>query len=194
MQVDFFEVIKDRKEIRRLVSIANKRINRLKKSGLEDAPALTRFVPDRGKFSIKGLKGNELRSEVANLRKFLQAKTSTIRGYDRVLKGVAKSTGIKFDRVRDIRTSSSRFFELASKTEQYLRNVEGTASAIGYQAIWEAINVYNKKGGDFLMDVEVDVEGLIKQIVDQVDIMNKGKQQSEKDELEEIMKGFTFLG
>lgn len=194
MQVDFFEVIKDRKEIRRLVSMANKRINRLKKSGLEDSPALTRFVPDRGKFSIKGLKGNELRTEVAALRKFLQAQTSTIRGYDRVLKGVAKSTGIKFNRVRDIRTSSSRFFELASKTEQYLRNVEGTASAIGYQAIWEAINVYNKKGGDFLMDVEVDVEGLIKQIVEQVDIMNKGKKQTEEAELEEIMKGFTFLG
>lgn len=194
MQVDFFEVIKDRKEITRLVSVANKRIKRLQGSGLADSPALTRFVPDRGKFSIRGLKGAELRTEVGKLRKFLQAKTSTIRGYDRVLKGVAKSTGIKFDNVRDLRVSSSRFFELASKTEQYLRNVEGTASAIGYQAIWEAINVYNKKGGDFLMDVEVDVEGLIKQIAEQVNIMNKGKRETEQAELEEIMKGFTFLG
>lgn len=193
MQVDFFEVIKDRKEIRRLVSIANKRIRRLQANDLSDSPA-TRFIPDRGKFSIKGLKGAELRTEVGKMRKFLQAQTSTVRGYDRVLKGVAKSTGIKFDRVRDLKTSSSRFFELASKTEQYLRNVEGTASAIGYQAIWEAINVYNKKGGDFLMDVEVDVEGLIEQIAEQVNIMNKGKRETEQAELEEIMKGFTFLG
>ena len=194
MQVDFFEVMKDRKEITRLVSIANRRIKRLQGSGLADAPALTRFVPERGRFSIKGLKGNELRTEVGRLRKFLEAQTSTVRGYDRVLKGVAKSTGIKFDRVRDLRTSSARFFELASKTEQYLRNVEGTASAIGYKAIWEAINVYNKKSGDFLMDVEVDVEGLIKQIAEQVDIMNKGKRETEQAELEEIMKGFVFLG
>lgn len=143
-----------RREASRLVSMANKRLIRLEDNKLTDTPAYKNLLGDDGKkprFSIRGKDYNEVQKEVAKMNRFLNAQTSTVRGANKVLKEMAKNTGIKYKNLKELRSKASQFFELASKVEQYLRTVDDMASAIGYQKIWEAVNKYVKE-----IDREVD--------------------------------------
>lgn len=138
------ERIRDyRREASRMASMANKRLQRLEGGGLTDSPAYKGWLDSGGqRFGIRGKTYNEVQSEVARLNRFLGSETSTIRGANRVLRQIADNTGIKYNTLQDLRSSSRAFFEIASKVEQYLRTVEDMASAIGYQKIWEQINAY----------------------------------------------------
>ena len=143
-----------RREASRLVSMANKRLIRLEANKLTDVPAYQQLVDimgDKPRFSIRGKDYNELQKEIARMRRFLDAKTSTVRGANQVLKEMAKNTGIKYKTMKELREKSKIFFELASKVEQYLRTVHDIASAIGYQKIWQAVNTYVK-------DVQRDID------------------------------------
>lgn len=138
-------VKKFRKEASRLASMANKRLKRLENAGLTDSPAYQKWMEGGGaKFSVRGKSHNELQREVARMNQFINSETSTIRGVNRVLKEMARNTGIKYSSLKDLRKKAGKFFELASKVEQYLRTVDNMASAIGYQKIWEAVNQYVK--------------------------------------------------
>ena len=144
-----------------VMAVANKRIDRLEKNELTDSPAYQKYITEVGaKFSVKGLSHNELQSLVAKLRNFMEAETSTVRGLNNVLKNMAKATGIKYDNMKDLQSKAKGFFELSSKVEQYLRNVEDIASAIGYQKIWEAVNQYVQTEKIDLSDSENDIEHL----------------------------------
>lgn len=150
-----------RKEANKLVSMANKRLARLEKSDLTSSPAYQKYVENGGvRFSVKGKTHNELQTEMAKLRNFVQAKTSTVRGINTTLKEMASNTGIKYKNLKDLRGKANKFFELSSKVEQYLRNVDDIASAIGYQKIWEAINTYVKNESIDLGDSETDIDNL----------------------------------
>ena len=155
-----------RKEASKVISMANKRLARLEKSNLTDSPAYSKLVDSKGnpKFSVKGLDHNQLQSEMSKVKKFVQAKTSTVRGINTTLKEMANNTGIKYKNLKDLRSKASSFFTLASKVEQYLRNVEDVASAIGYQKIWEAINTYVSKNEVDLSRSETDIESIIDEI------------------------------
>ena len=132
-------------EANRLVSLANKRVRRLEKNNLQSAPAYRAYIATGGKpFSTKGKDYNQLQSELSRLRRFIDSETSTVKGVNSYLKEMAKNTGIKYKNLKELRAKADNFFELASKVEQYLRQVEDIASAIGYQKIWESINVYVK--------------------------------------------------
>ena len=132
-----------RAEVSKLVAKANKRVARLERNNLEDSPAYQKLVNDGDvRFSVRGKDHNQLQKEVSRLNKFLESETSTVRGVNRVLKDMARNTGIKYKTLAELRLKSAKFFELSSKVEQYLRNVEDIASAIGYQKIWESINQY----------------------------------------------------
>lgn len=136
-----------RREASRLVSMANKRLIRLESNKLTDVPAYQQLVDIMGnkpRFSIRGKDYNELQREISRMRRFLDAKTSTVRGANQVLKEMAKNTGIKYKTMKELREKAKLFFELANKVEQYLRTVHDIASAIGYQKIWEAVNTYVK--------------------------------------------------
>lgn len=132
------------KEVSRKASMANKRLKRLEKRGLTDTPSYKQWLnyKDGQKFSVAGKDYNDLQKENARLNQFLNGDTSTIRGTNKWLKNIAKNTGIKYDRVDELQKASSQFFELASKVEQYLRTTQGSATAIGYKRIWQAINEY----------------------------------------------------
>jgi hypothetical protein len=73
---------------------------------------------------------------------------------------MAKNTGIKYKNLNDLRSKADKFFELASKVEQYLRTVDDIATAIGYQKIWEAINTYVKDANIDLSNSETDIDSL----------------------------------
>lgn len=154
-----------KREISKLASMANKRLQRLEKANLESSPAYRKWVEDgQVKFSVKGKDHNQLQRELSRLQKFINAETSTIRGANNVLKEMAKNTGIKYKNLNDLRSRADKFFELASKVEQYLRNVDDIASAIGYQKIWEAINTYTKESKTDLANSETDIDSLVENV------------------------------
>lgn len=132
------------KEVSRKASMANKRLRRLENREMTNTPAYKQWInyEDGQNFSVAGKDYNELQKENARLNQFLNAKTSTIRGTNNVLKNVAENTGIQYDSVGDLQQASSQFFELSSKVEQYLRVTQGSATAVGYKRIWQAINEY----------------------------------------------------
>ena len=179
-----------RKEASKVISMANKRLTRLEKSKLTDSPAYSKYVDNNEmpRFSVKGLDHNALQREMSKVKKFVQAKTSTVRGINTTLKEMVNNTGIKYKNLKELRSKASSFFNLASKVEQYLRNVEDVASAIGYQKIWEAINQYVKSEQTDFDEVENSVEGLTNIIDGLLNVFDKGEIFTMKDD-----DGFYFL-
>ena len=158
-----------RAEASRLASMANKRIERLEKNNLTDSPAYKRYIKDGGqRFGVKGKSYNQVQAEVARLNRFLNSETSTIRGVNSVLKNMAENTGIEYKNLTDLKEKSSKFFELASKVEQYLRTVDDMASAIGYQKIWEVINEYVSVGEINLTDSKSDIDSMIEKVTNAI--------------------------
>ncbi len=159
------EYLRLKAEVSRLASMANKRIVRLEKNGLQESPAYKKWFEDGGqKFSVKGKDYNQLQQELARVRTFVNSKTSTIRGLNRVLKEMALNTGIKYGSVKELQTKAKNFFTLAQKIENYLRQTENSASAIGYRPIWEAINTYVKTEKINLGDANLDISKLTYEI------------------------------
>lgn len=157
------EVKKIKRELRRKASIANKRLERLERNNLTDLPAYKQWKEYGGgiRFSSAGWDYNQLRAELARVDKFLSAKTSTVRGAIKYMKEIASITNVKYDRVSDLPNVLRNFFELSSKIEQYLRLVEGSASAIGYHKIWEVINQYVEEQNIDLKEVNKLAEEMI---------------------------------
>lgn len=157
-------------EVSRLASMANKRLVRLENHGFEDSPAYQQFVASGGeKFSVRGKDYNELQKELARVRQFINAKTSTIRGAQSVLKAIASNTGMDL-KGRELWAQASNFFRIASMVEQYIRNTENTASAIGYQKIWTAVNQYTQQNEIDLAQMHGDMEQLVGNIAQMIGI------------------------
>ena len=157
-----------KKEANRLVSMANKRVRRLEKNNLTNSPAYQQYIVNGEHFSIKGKNQNQLQAEIARMQKFLDSKTSTVRGYNSTLKEMASNTGIKYKNLTELRAKADNFFELHSKVEQYLRQVDDIASAIGYQKIWETINQYVKDSKIDLSNSKLDIDNMVEKLVEMV--------------------------
>jgi hypothetical protein len=159
-----------KREVSRLASMANKRLVRLENNGFEDSPAYKQWIESGGeKFSVRGKDYNALQKELARVRQFVNAKTSTIRGAQSVLKAIAANTGANF-KGKELWEQASNFFRVASMIEQYIRNTEDVASAIGYQKIWTAINQYTKANDIDLAAMQVDMEQMVGNIAQMIGI------------------------
>ena len=165
-----YKTKKLKQEISRKASMANKRLARLEKNGLTETPSYRNWVDYGGgvKFSVKGKSYNELQAELSRVNNFLDNATSTIRGTNKVLKDMAKATGMTYKNVGDLYKMSSKFFELSSKVEQYLNSAMQGASAIGYQKIWQSINQYIKDEEISLNTAKIDMDNMIKKVSDLV--------------------------
>lgn len=154
-----------RREASRLAAIANKRLTRLENNDLKSTPAYQRFIKDGGaKFGVKGKSFNQVQSEVARLNRFLESQTSTVKGANKVLKEMANNTGIKYKNLKELRAKSTKFFELSSKVEQYLRTVAGMGASIGYNKVWEAINEYTEIQGVDLSKTKLNIEQMVEAV------------------------------
>lgn len=153
-----------RKEASRLASMANKRVKRLEANDLRDAPAYRGYIESGGKFSVKGKTYNELQVEVARMRTFINANTSTIRGVNKYLKDIADNTKIKYKNLKDLRAKASKFFDISAKVQQYLRDLDDMASNIGYQKIWEAVNVYVANSNTDLAGADLDIDQVVERV------------------------------
>lgn len=159
-----------KREVSRLASMANKRLVRLENNGFEDSPAYKQWIESGGeKFSVRGKDYNALQKELARVRQFVNAKTSTIRGAQSVLKAIAANTGANF-KGKELWAQASNFFRVASMIEQYIRNTEDVASAIGYQKIWTAINQYTQATNIDLAAMQVDMEQMVGNIAQMIGI------------------------
>lgn len=74
----------------RLVSAVNKRVRRFEKAGIS-TPATRSLEKSGGKLSVKGKSLNELRSEYARARNFMNMETSTRKGYEKVQKKISET-------------------------------------------------------------------------------------------------------
>lgn len=154
-----------RKEASRMASMANKRVKRLEKNDLKDTPAYQGYLRSGGgKFSVRGKDYNELQAEMARMRAFINANTSTVRGAHQTLKDIADNTGIKYKNLKQLKKQSEVFFEIASKIEQNLSSIDGLATALGYQKIWEQINVYVKENKIDLANAKQNVDIIVDKI------------------------------
>ncbi len=156
-----------RKEVSRLSSLANKRIKRLENNDMLDSPAYKKFINEGGtKFGIRGKDWNQVQQEMKRVKGFVNSTTSTIKGINSTLKNMADNTGIKYNNLKDLQNKANKFFELASKTEQYLRTVDDMGSAIGYQKIWEVINEYADSNLIDLSAAEGDIDSMVEMVGD----------------------------
>lgn len=160
------EYLRLKAEVSRKASMANKRLVRLENNNLTSSPAYQKWVDYQGgvKFSVRGKDYNQLQQELARVNQFIEAKTSTVRGLNKVLKEMAENTGIKYGSVKELQSKSKNFFALADKIKEYLRQTEGSASAIGYQPVWQAINEYVQQEKIDLGDSELEIDGLVEKI------------------------------
>lgn len=126
------------------VSMANKRLTRLENNQLHSSPAYREWQKMKGgeRFSVRGKSYRELQKENAKLNHFLQSKTSTVRGSNKILKSIAKNTGIKYKKIGELHEKAPKFFRLAAKVSEYLHTSVGASGAIGYQAVWHSVSNY----------------------------------------------------
>ena len=76
-----------------LSSAANKRIARIEKAGVT-SPAVSNIKKHDGKFSVKGKNTNQLRSEFARARNFMQNATSSVKGAKASARQIERNLGL----------------------------------------------------------------------------------------------------
>lgn len=167
-QSDLEERIRElKKEIQKKANTAHKRLKRLEKNNLTDLPAYQQWVKDgEVRFGVRGKDYNELQAELARLNRFLDSKTSLVREANKYLKEVADMTGVKYSSVKELPDKLRNFFRVVEKVEEYLRLVEGSASAIGYHKIWEVVNEVVEHEEIDLEDSDVDVEAIMDKVLE----------------------------
>lgn len=185
------EYRKLRREVSRMASIANKRLERLERNELTDLPAYQSWVKDGAvRFGVRGKDYNEVQAEFWRLKRFLDNKTSLVRGANKYLREIAENTGIKYNGLADLKAKSKEFFRLAEKVKEYYKMSELTALALDYQKIWEQINVQIKQGILDLTGVESTEERL--QIFIQ-ELEKVSQVEDDKEGFKEGIKEWDFI-
>lgn len=152
-----------RKQVSRMASMANKRIDRLEKNELTDLPAYQSWQEGGSvRFGVKGKTHAQVQAEFWRLKNFLDNKTSTVRGANEFLRQMAVNTGIRYNGLADLKVKSRRFFQLAARIKQYYMNAHQAALALDYQKIWEQINTQIQRGYITIDSVD-DPDGLLGQ-------------------------------
>ena len=160
-------LIQLKREIQRKANIAHKRLERLEKNNLTQLPAYQQWVKDGAvRFGVRGKTYNELQAELARLNRFLDSKTSLVKEANKHLKDIAQMTGVKYKSVKELPNKLENFFRISEKIDEYLRNIEGSASAIGYHKIWEVVNEVVEMEGKELDGSERDIESIIQEAID----------------------------
>ena len=183
-----------RKQVSRLASMANKRIQRLEQSELTDTPAYKSWEENGAhRFSVRGKTYQEVQAEYWRVKKFIENKTSTVTGAKQVLYDMASATGIEYTDIADLQAKASSFFSIASKVKQYLQSVGDSAVALDYQKIWEQINLYVKEENIELAGVEGDLNAIDEIVSRMLQLKEEETYYSEFDKLFDAMeKGGWF--
>ena len=176
-----------KRKVAREAKKANDRLERLEKKGYTDTPAYLAWKKSGAKkFSASHKKTyNDMQSEYWRIQRFLDDKTSTIRGTNSFLKEIADNTGIKYKKMDDLHEYSSDFFEIADGIKEYYKKEGKDSSALDYQKIWRQITTYvkmNKVDANTMKN-----EDIIENIKNNLDAINS--KIDEEDKIQEL-KGF----
>lgn len=147
---------------------ANRNIERLQKANIS-SPAYNKWLDEGGhRFSVKGKNYNQVQSELARIRQFNNAKTSTVKGANDVLKDMASNIGREHVSLSQLQSEASNFFRLADRIDEYLRTMDSLAMALGYQEIWQAINEYTEENRIDLSNIESNFDELTEAIAQKI--------------------------
>lgn len=128
-------------KVKQLANIANKRIQRLEKNNLQNSPAYQSLQVENGiaeRFKVnKKFDYNQLQSQYFKLQKFVNYETSTIRGYNRVIKNIASKSNIKYKNLTDLKQKLGYIFSNFSQLEQYFNSA---GLAIPKYEIWREVS------------------------------------------------------
>lgn len=105
----------------RLVSASNKRIKRLQNSPRGTSSFAYQTVAERGrKFSVRGLNTNEVRTEFANARRFLNMKTSTLKGWKEYREDMNQrlTEALDIEELKWSETTESKFWKVYRRFEE----------------------------------------------------------------------------
>lgn len=173
-----------RMEVSRLAAMANKRLQRLEVRNLTENSAYKNATANgRVRFGVRGKTFNEVQREFADVTRFINNQTSTIRGTHQMLKDLANVTNIEYTTMKDLEKKAGVFFHLASQIEQYLRTVDDMASAIGYQKIWEVINTYVQDNSINLGEAKGDIEKIALAVTDLIRDIDKSGDSDKKPDI-----------
>ena len=177
-----------RQEVSRKASLANKRLARLEKNGLEDSPAYKKFMESGGgKFSIRGKTGTELSRELIRINNFIDMKTSTVKGLNQVLRDTADRVGVKYKDMKQLQQYSSRFFELYNKSLQYLDTVEKMGHAFDSTEIMETVRQLVKQEKINLEDSEKSIEEMVERVTNMLTEIDNPREQISGDDWYRLM-------
>ena len=156
-----------RKEVSRKASLANKRLARLEKNNLQDSPAYKKFMESGGKkFSIRGKTGSELSKELIKIDNFINMKTSTVKGLNKVLKDTADRVGVTYKDMKQLQAYSSKFFELYNKSLQYLDTVEKMGHAFDSTEIMETVKQVVEQEKIDLVESGQAIDEMVQRVTD----------------------------
>ena len=155
--------------VRRLADTANKRIKQFQDAGIEP-PAYLMVMKSGGKFTIRGIDVNQLRSEFIRARNFLNMKTSTKRGYEKVKKDF-------FDRVNA--TTAQRISLSDEALNKFWRVYDKTESDIS-PFIKSKKKAQKIVFDTFIKDIELTEEQLIKKVLRKFDIYYEEQQEEQQ--------------
>lgn len=157
-----------RRELAKIVSekarVANKRLARLEKNGLEKHSAYLAWAKDgKIRFSVKGKSYQQLQREYWRVQKFLDSETSTIKGAKQNMQNIMTKV-LSFDKedvnnmsLDTLKQYTSNFFKIRDRIEELYRDEGQSAKAIDYQKIMNEIEEWTKKSGDMLLGLDEDI-------------------------------------
>ena len=136
-----------------MTDVSKKRLKTLEKNQ-EYTPAYYGLKEKsmNGDLSVKGKNINELRAMYKQQKSFLTAKTSTMKGAERVKQAEAERLGVKFDS----KDSANAFWQ------QYNKFIE---TAEGKQAVYnQGSNVVQQQIADMVVNQEMEEEAILQQL------------------------------
>lgn len=141
------EYLRLKAEVSRMAQIVNKRMIRLEQAEMEFIPVMQMFEKDgRPHFGVRGKSYNELQSEYWQLKKYMEAKTGTVRqarAYAQdVLNRIGAGDKIKGATVDQMNSYMKNLFDVTAKIQEYLKTTEQSALALDYQKIWNMVSAY----------------------------------------------------
>lgn len=142
-----------RRKVSRMASVANKRLDRLEKNGLEDTPAYRAWQENGAiRFGVKGKTNYEVQAEFYRLNSFLNARTSIVGGVRDYYKAIAQNIGLSGN-FSNFKIEIPRFFAIVDAVEKRLKEMGESAASLDYNAIWNAVNVARSRDQSLLSDL-----------------------------------------
>ena len=137
------KIAAERKAVSKLAAVANKRILRLEKNGLQNTHAYRKYLQDGGrKFGVKGKSNEEVQEEVGRLIRFLDAADSTVKGARASIKKQADAFGITYKTVKEMQSKYEQFMKIFAPLKKIYEDQYGAAMVLDYNRVTTAAKTY----------------------------------------------------